>query len=458
MPEYNSTVETMLESLLESKKYTTIKDVLITMYPADIAQIFEEMDETRLPLLFRLLPKDLAADTFAEMNPDVQEMLIKGFSDYELREIIEELCIDDAADLVEEMPASVVKRILREAAPDVRKDINEILRYPEDSAGSIMTTEYVNLWPEMTVEEAIARVRRDAPDKETVYTLYVTHRRTLVGILSLKDLLLVSDDSTLIGDIMDTNVVSVNTHDDAEEVAQKLKKYNFIAMPVVDNENRIVGIITFDDAMDVIEEQATEDIEIMAGMKPSGNKTYIKSSPVDLFRQRIPWLMLLMVSATFTGMIINSFESALAAQVILTAFIPMIMDTGGNSGSQASVTVIRAISLNELDFGDLLVVIWKEIRVAVLCGVCLAIACFAKVMLVDRWLLHNPEVTPLVAAVVCATLALTVLIAKVIGCTLPMCAKKLGFDPAVMASPFITTAVDALSLLVFFTIATVVLF
>lgn len=458
MAEYNATVQNMLNTLLDEKKYSTIKDVLVTMYPADIALIFEEMDENRIPLLFRLLPKDLAADTFAEMEPDIQELLIKGFSDFELREIIDELFIDDAADLVEEMPANVVKRILRQADPDFRKEINEILRYPEDSAGSIMTTEYVTLWPEMTVEEAIARIRRSALDKETVYTLYVTDRRTLVGFVSLKDLLLVSDDSTLIGDIMDTNVVAVNTHDDSEEVAQKLMKYDFLAIPVVDNENRIVGIITFDDAMDVIEEQATEDIEIMAGMTPSGSKTYIKSSPFDLFKQRIPWLMLLMVSATFTGMIINGFESALAAQVVLTAFIPMLMDTGGNSGSQASVTVIRALSLNELDFGDILEVVWKEIRTAVLCGVLLAMACFVKIMLVDRMLLHNEAVTPLVAAVVCVTLAVTVLIAKVIGCTLPMFAKKLGFDPAVMASPFITTAVDALSLLVFFGIATVVLF
>ena len=458
MPEYNSTVETMLESLLESKKYTTIKDVLITMYPADIAQIFEEMDETRLPLLFRLLPKDLAADTFAEMDADVQEMLIKGFSDYELREIVDELCIDDAANMVEEMPASVVKRILREAKPEVRKDINEILRYPEDSAGSIMTTEYVNLWPEMTVEEAIARVRRDAPDKETVYTLYVTDRRTLVGIVSLKTLLLVSDDSTLVSDIMDTNVVSVNTHDDSEEVARTLKKYDFLAIPVVDNENRIVGIITFDDAMDVIEEQATEDIEIMAGMTPSGSKSYVKSSAFDLFKQRIPWLLFLMISATFTSMIINGFESALAAQVVLTAYIPMLMDSGGNSGSQSSATVIRAISLEELDFKDLFRVIWKETRISVLCGGCLALACFLKMMIIDRTLLHNDSVTLLVAAVVCITLVLTVLIAKVLGGVLPLFAKKIGVDPAVMASPLITTAVDALSLLVFFTVASVLLF
>ena len=456
MAEHNVTVAVTLSALLESKKYTTLRDVLVTMNPSDIAAVFEEMEEERLPLLFRLLPKDIAAETFVEMEPDNQELLIRGFSDSELREVLDELYVDDAVDIVEEMPANVVKRILKQAAPEMRKEINEILRYPENSAGSIMTTEYVALRAQMTVGDAISHIRRTGVDKETIYTCYVTKDRYLVGMISVKDLLLARDDETKISDIMETNVISVNTMAKKEDVAQMLSKYNFLAIPVVDGENRIVGIITFDDAMDVMEDAATEDIEIMAGMTPS-DKTYLHSGPFDLFRHRIPWLLLLMVSATFTGLIITKFENALAAQVALTAFIPMLMDTGGNSGSQSSVTVIRALSLGELDFRDILTVIWKEIRTAVLCGVVLAAACFAKIMLIDRLLLGNSDVTILVAAVVCLTMALTILVAKIVGCVLPMVAKKIGFDPAVMASPFITTIVDALSLLVYFGIATLLL-
>ena len=390
------------------------------------------------------------------MEPDAQELLIRGFSDSELREVLDELYVDDAVDIVEEMPANVVRRILSQADPDMRKDINEILRYPENSAGSIMTTEYVSLRPGMTVEEAILRIRRTGVDKETIYTCYVTKNRTLIGLVSVKDLLLAQDDDETVDKIMETNVISVHTHTDQEEVARMFSKYNFLALPVVDTENRMVGIVTFDDAMDVMEDEATEDMEIMGGMTPS-DKTYLRSSTFDLFKHRIPWLMLLMVSATFTGLIITHFESALAAQVALTAFIPMLMDTGGNSGSQSSVTVIRALSLGEIEFSDLPRVVWKEIRTAVLCGISLAAACFAKIMLVDRLMLGNEDVTCLVALVVCATMALTVLVAKVIGCALPMLAKKLGFDPAVMASPFITTIVDALSLLIYFGIASVLL-
>ena len=457
MAEHSVTVEKTLLALLDGKKYPALKDILVTMNPADIAAVFEELDEARTPLLFRLLPKELAAETFVEMEPELQELLIKGFSDSELREVVEELYVDDAADLVEEMPANVVKRILAQADPQMRREINEILRYPENSAGSIMTTEYVSLRAAMTVEEAITRIRRTGVDKETIYTCYVTEGRKLLGLVTVKDLLLTADDDKRIGDIMDVNVISVNTLTDQEEVAQMLSKYNFLALPVVDNENRMVGIITFDDAMDVMEDEATEDIEIMAGITPS-DKTYLRSGAWDLFKHRIPWLMLLMVSATFTGMIITGFESALAAQVVLTAFIPMLMDTGGNSGSQSSVTVIRSISLGELEFSDLAAVIWKEIQTAVLCGISLAAACFLKILLVDRLLLGNTEVTLLVAFVVCCTMAVTVLVAKIIGCTLPMLAKKLGFDPAVMASPFITTIVDALSLLVYFGIARALLF
>ena len=457
MAERTFSIEDTLSALLAGKKYSTIKDILVTMNPSDVASVFEDMEEDRLPLLFRLLPKEEAAETFVEMDPELQEMLIKGFSDSELREVVDELYVDDAVDIVEEMPANVVRRILSQADPEMRKQINEILRYPENSAGSIMTTEYVSLRPSMTVGEAITRIRRTGVDKETIYTCYVTKDRNLLGMVTVKDLLLAQDDDTPVSEIMDTNVISVNTHADQEEVAQMLSKYNFIALPVVDSDNRMVGIITFDDAMDVLEEETTEDIEIMAGITPS-DKTYLRSTPFDLFRHRIPWLLLLMVSATFTGMIITHFESALAHLVVLTALIPMLMDTGGNSGSQSSVTVIRAISLNELEFSDLAVVIWKEIRTAVLCGLALAAACFAKVMLVDRLLLGNTDVSILVAAVVCATMAFTILVAKIVGCTLPMLAKRLGFDPAVMASPFITTIVDALSLLIYFGIASAVLF
>ena len=457
MTEHKVTMESTLKALLEKKKYSTLKDILVTMNPSDVAELFEEIADERLPRLFRLLPKELAAETFVEMQPEQQELLIRGFSDAELRAVVEELYVDDAVDLVEEMPANVVKRILAQADPEMRKDINNLLQYPENSAGSIMTTEYVSLRPQMTVIQAIERIRRTGVDKETIYTCYVTDSRKLLGTVSVKDLLLATDDSLPVAEIMDENVISVSTLTDQEEVAQTLSKYNFLALPVVDTDGLMVGIITFDDAMDVLVEETTEDIEKMAGMLPS-EKAYLRSSPWELFKHRIPWLALLMVSATFTGMIITGFESALAAQVVLTAFIPMLMDTGGNSGSQASVTIIRALSLGELEFSDTPKVIWKEIRTAVLCGLALATLCFGKIMLVDRMLLGNSDITTLTAFVVCFTMAVTVLIAKMVGCTLPLAAKKIGFDPAVMASPFITTIVDALSLLVYFGIATALLF
>ena len=457
MTDHRVTVESTLKALLEKKKYAALKDVLVTMNPSDVAEVFEEIEDERLPRIFRLLPKELAAETFVEMDPDQQEVLIRGFSDAELREVIEELYVDDAVDLVEEMPANVVKRILAQADPQMRKEINDLLRYPENSAGSIMTTEYVSLRPQMTIIQAIQRIRRTGVDKETIYTCYVTEGRKLLGTVSVKDLLLTLDDSVPVSQIMDEHVISVSTLTDQEEVAQTLSKYNFLALPVVDTDGLMVGIITFDDAIDVLVEETTEDIEKMAGMLPS-EKTYLKSTPWDLFKHRIPWLALLMVSATFTGMIITGFESALAAQVVLTAFIPMLMDTGGNSGSQASVTVIRALSLGELEFSDTPKVIWKEIRTAVLCGCGLALLCFAKIMLVDRLLLGNESITMITAVVVCTTMAVTVLMAKVVGCTLPLAAKRIGFDPAVMASPFITTIVDALSLLVYFGIASAILF
>jgi len=456
MTERFEIVEKALIKMLEDKKYSTLKDILVTMNPADIAAIFVSLEDPKIPLLFRLLPKELAAETFVEMEPDDQELLIRGFSDNELKEVLDELYVDDAADLVEEMPANVVKRILRQADPEMRKSINQILRYPENSAGSLMTTEYVSLRPHMTVEEAILRIRRQGVDKETIYTCYVTKDRKLLGIVTVKDLLLAEDDEMRIEDIMLTNLISVTTHTDQEEVARMLSKYDFLALPVVDNENRMVGIVTFDDAMEVMEDEATEDIEIMGGMLPS-EKTYLKSSVWELFKNRIPWLLLLMVSATFTGMIITGFEDALAAQAVLTAFIPMLMGTGGNSGSQSSVTIIRALSLDELKFADLPRVIWKEIGTAVICGAVLAVACFIKIWLVDKLLLGNEGITLMVDAVVCVALFMTVLLAKLVGAVLPLAAKAIKLDPAVMASPFITTIVDALSLLIYFMVAQMLL-
>ena len=436
MAENNFSLQKTLTMLLDEKKYHSLRDILSTMNPADIAAIFDDLDQARLPLLFRLLPKELAAETFVEMEPEAQELLIQGFSDSELKEVIDELYVDDAVDIVEEMPANVVQRILTQAEPDMRKQINEILRYPEDSAGSIMTTEYVSLRPNMTVEEAILRIRRTGIDKETIYTCYVTRGHKLIGLTSVKDLLLCEDDDATIESIMQEHVITVGTLDDKEQVAQMFSKYNFLALPVVDTENRLVGIVTFDDAMDVMEDEATEDMEKMAAMLPSEHP-YMRSTPVEIWKNRIPWLLLLMVSATLTGI--------------------MLMDTGGNSGSQACVSIIRGISLNEIEFRDLGRVVWKEIRVSVLCGVCLAIACFAKIIVVDMLLLKSESVTYLVAFVVCATMAVTVCLAKIVGSTLPLLAKKLGFDPAVMASPIITTIVDFLSLLVYFAFATAML-
>ncbi len=456
MAEHTVLMEETLLALLNNKKFFSLRDILSTMNPADIAAIFDEMREDRLPLLFRLLPKELAADTFVEMDPEAQELLIRGFSDSELKEVLDELYVDDAVDIVEEMPANVVRRILAQAEPDMRKQINEILRYPEDSAGSIMTTEYVTLRPHMTVGEAIKRIRRTGVDKETIYTCYVTQDRRLIGLCTVKDLLLCEDDEELISEIMEENVISVGTLEDKEDVAQMFSKYDFLALPVVDTEGRLVGIVTFDDAMDVMEDEATEDMEKMAAMLPS-EKPYMRSSIFAIWKNRIPWLLLLMVSATFTGMILNHFESALATQIVLTTFIPMLMDTAGNSGSQTAVTIIRGLSLGEIELKDLPKVLWKECRVATLCGLTLAVAVYLKMLLVDGYLLGGTGVTLPVMLTVCLTMAVTVLCAKLVGGTLPIVAEKLGFDPAVMASPFITTIVDTLSLLVYFKIAAALL-
>ncbi|MBQ0100816.1 MAG: magnesium transporter [Lachnospiraceae bacterium] len=450
-------VEDTIEKLLAEKKYPVLKEVLRTMNGADVAAVFNELDPVVLPLLFRVLPKDTAADCFVEMEPEVQEKLIKGLSDTELREIVNDLFVDDAADIVEEMPASVVKRILAQADPQMRKEINEVLKYPENSAGSIMTTEFVALKPEMTIRDALNVIRKTGVDKETIYTCYVTEKGVLIGFVSVKDLILAPSDDIQIRTLMTENVISVGVKEDQEQVAEMFKKYNFLAMPVVDSENRMVGIITVDDVMDVMEDETTEDMQIMAGMMPS-DKVYLRSKPVELFKSRIPWLLILMISSTFTSLIIDKFEAALAAQVVLTAFIPMLMGTGGNSGSQSSVTVIRAISLGEVEWGDLPAIIWKEGRTAFLCGLALAGACFIKLMLLDGLLLGNDGVNAKVALVVSLAMLFTVILAKSIGCILPMVAKKLNFDPAVMASPFITTIVDALSLLVYFGIASAILF
>lgn len=438
-------IERTIETLLEGKRYGTLRDILITMNPVDIATLFMQLPQDKLPLLFRLLPKELAAESFVEMEEDQQKLLITGFSDSELKEVVDELYIDDAVDLVEEMPANVVMRILRQADPETRKMINEMLKYPEDSSGSIMTTEFVNLRPQMTCQEAIKHLRRTGVDKETINTCYITdNNRKLIGTMSLRTLLLADDDDP-VQELMHENVISVNTTTDQEEAIKLVKKYDLIALPVVDAENRLVGIITIDDAIDVMQEEATEDIEIMAAILP-GDKPYMKTSVLETYQKRIPWLLLLMVSSTFTAMIITSFEDALAAQMVLSAYIPMLMDTGGNCGGQASVTIIRSLSLGELYFRDIFRVMWKEMRVSVLCGITLAVANFIRLM-------AFAQVGLSVSLVICITLVVTVVIAKLVGCTLPMLSKKAGFDPAVMSSPFITTIVDAISLCIYFQIA-----
>ena len=454
MEKVSVTITETIKVLLEEKKFRTLRDILTTMNSADLAALFEELQDEKITFLFRMLPKELAAETFVEMDEDTQEMLIHSFSDSELKEIVDERYVDDAVDIIEEMPANVVKRIIRQADPETRKEINELLKYPEDSAGSIMTTEFVTLRPKMTAEEAIKRIRRTGIDKETIYTCYVADDKTgkLAGIISIRTLLIAEDDE-VVEDLMETNVISVNTLDDQEDVAHLFNKYNFLALPVVDTENRLVGIVTVDDAIDVMEEETTEDMQKMAAITPT-DKPYLKVGVIETWKSRIPWLLVLMISATFTGMIITFYEDALATSVVLSAFIPMLMDTGGNSGSQASVTVIRSLSLGEIGFKDVPKIIFKESRVALLCGAVLAVANFAKMMLIDNMLMSNPAVTVPVAMVVCLTLVVTVFVAKIIGCTLPLLAKKFGFDPAVMASPFITTLVDAISLFVYFQIAT----
>lgn len=439
----------VIKELLETRQYTRLRQKMADMNTADAAAVMEELEEEEQLKIFRILPKSMAADVFSYLEVDNQQSIIVSLSDKEAANIINHLMADDATDLLEEMPANVVKKLLANANAEIRRDINHLLRYPEDSAGSIMTVEYVDLKESMTVEDAIARIRQIGVDSETINICYVLDaKRTLVGTVTLRYLLLNPPDA-VIGEIMHENVIFINTMMDQEEVARQFQKYDFTVMPVVDNENRLVGIITVDDIVDILLEEATEDIEKMAAIVPT-DKPYMRTGVFETWKKRIPWLLLLMISATFTGSIITSFEDALSVCVVLTAYIPMLMDTGGNAGGQASVTIIRGLSLDEIAFSDILNIIWKEARVALLCGGTLAAANFAKLLLFDR-------VTVTVALVVCLTLIAAVFIAKIVGCTLPMLAKKIGFDPAVMASPFITTIVDALSLLIYFRIATSIL-
>lgn len=436
-------------ALIEEKKFQSLRDVLRTMQPVDVAMAAAELTPQDLSLVFRLLPKDEAAETFAEMDAESREELIRSFSDSELRDILEELYIDDTVDMIEEMPAVLVGRILEQSSPESRRLINELLMYPDASAGSIMTTEYVDLHAGMTVGEAIGRIRRIGVDRETINVCYVTGEgRRLIGAVTIRALIL-AEPSAQVGSVMDENIISVGTLDDKEKVANLFTKYGSIVLPVVDSEKRLVGIVTVDDVMNVIRDEATEDIDKIGAVTPQ-DKPYMRLSVWDIYKSRIPWLLILMVSAAFTGAIITHFQDALSAYLVLVAAIPMLMDTGGNCGSQASVTVIRGISLEEIEFRNIFRVMWKESRVALLCGVTMAVLNFARFMLIDR-------VGLAVSAVICLTLLVTVLAAKLVGCTLPLIAKKIGLDPAVMASPFITTIVDALSLFIYFRTASAVL-
>ncbi len=442
--------------LIENKRFVQLKEILSEMQPADIAEIFEEAKDKEIPVLFRILPKELAAEVFVEFDSDKQKLLVNAFSDNELREVLDELFMDDTVDLIEEMPATVAKRILKHTDANTRRMINQLLAYPDDSAGSIMTTEYIDLKRTMTVEEAIDRIRKIGINTETIYTCYVIgSRRKLFGTISLRDLVLSGKDE-IVGDLMDENVICANTLDDKEEVAAMFDRYDMLALPVVDKEGRLVGIVTVDDAIDVIQEEASEDIEKMAAILPS-EKTYLKTGVFETFKSRIPWLLLLMISATFTGAIISSFEARLAQCIALVAFIPMLMGTGGNSGSQTSVSVIRALSLGDIEFRDILRVIWKELRVAVIVGIVLGVINFVKLYLVDFLWLKTFDTGAELAemATICLTLILVIIVAKLLGAVLPIVAKKCGLDPAVMASPLVTTILDAVSLLIYFGIAAV---
>lgn len=434
------------KDLLDARELRSLKAQLSEANEVDVAEFMAELPADKTVLVFRMLPKEMASDVFANLEPEDQQIIISAATDREVSELVEEMYVDDAVDMLEELPANVVKRVLKTAQPDTRKVINQFLNYPENSVGSIMTAEFMDLKKTMTVAEAITRIRRSGHESESIYTCYVIDdRRVLEGVITLRELLLARDDQP-VEELMSADPIAVRTTQDQEEAVQQIMRYDFISLPVVDQEHRLVGVVTVDDVMDVMEEEATEDIEKMAAILPS-DRSYFQTGAVETWKHRIPWLLLLMVSATFTGTILGIFEDALAANAALTLFIPMLMDTGGNSGSQASVTVIRAMSLGDVEFSDIFRVLWKELRVALLCALTLGAVTFVKVMLIDRK-------GVMVAAVVALTIFLTIIMAKLVGCTLPMLAKKLGFDPAVMASPFITTVVDALSLLVYFAVAT----
>lgn len=453
--EQEMTTEKLLE-LYKSRRFADLRILLLDMEAADIAAFVEEqLEEKEQIFFFRLLPKELASDVFVEFDSDTQEALIKAFTDKELKAVIDDMFLDDTVDIIDEMPANVVKRILLAADPEERKTINELLEYPDDSAGSLMTPEFVSLSANMTVSDAFEKIRRTGVNKETIYTCYVTDiRKRLIGVVTVKDLLL-ADKETLIEDIMTTNAVAIETLEDKEDVALKFQKYSHLALPVIDKEGCIVGIITVDDAVDVLQEEATEDIQIMAAITPD-DKPYLKTSPWKIFANRAPWLLILMISATFTGLILNSYEgelSALSMGTLLIACVPMLMDSGGNAGSQASVTVIRGIALNELKFKDIFRVQWKELRVGLMLALTLGAACFGKLLLIDNLLFGYSGYTPQVAFVISLCLAITIVLAKVVGCSLPLLAKKCHLDPAVMASPFITTIVDALSLVLYCSLA-----
>ena len=440
------TLKTMLANLDDAKKYQSLRDVMETLPAPDLAAVFEDLPAEKLPVLFRLCPKDLAADVFAELTPATQQQLIDGLTDTELKAVVDELFVDDATDLVEEMPANVVKRILAQADPATRRMINELLKYPEDSAGGVMTTELMALRPDMTVAQAMDAIRKNGFDKETINNCYVTDSsRRLVGVVSLRALVLAKNTEEPIKDLMDSNVVSVSTTTDQEDVSKLFEKYGFLAIPVVDAENRLVGIVTIDDAISILQDEASEDIAKMNAIGPS-DKPYFKQSMWDLYKSRAPWLLFLMISATFSSLVIRGYEDALAAVTVLTAYIPMLTDAGGNAGSQSTSTIIRGMAVGDIQPHDLPHILWRESRVALLCGGTLAVCNFAKMLLFDR-------IAAPVALVVCLTLICTILLSQLIGGILPVAAEKLHVDPAVMASPLITTIVDTTTLLVYFNIA-----
>ena len=459
MPESREEKFEELLRLLDARKYTAFMHAIDEWNPMDAAEFFSSLPEERTPIVFRLLKKDTAAEIFAELDSDLQEKIIQKMSDREVSVMLEELFTDDVVDMLEELPASMVKRVMRNATPETREEINRFLAYPEKSAGSVMTSEFIDLRKNMTCEEAVKRIRRIGLEKETVYVAYVTdNARVLEGVVPLKHLLFAEPEDVL-EDIMETNVQFAYTHDDQETVANMISRYDMIALPIVDKEQRLVGIVTVDDALDVLENEATEDIEKMAAMLPS-EKPYLKTSVWEVWKQRVPWLILLMITATFTGAIISSYESALGTYAVLTAFLPMLMNTGGNAGGQTSVTIIRGLSLDEIVMGDVLRVLWKELRVGAFCGITLAAATFLKVMALDfrfqiYTTLESGEIQNnlVIAAIICATVFSAIIFAKIVGTLLPIGAKRIGLDPAVMASPFITTIVDAVTLIIYFAIA-----